>query len=66
LAGYLMQSGFVLIDIQPDLKKTGRNVFFFKNSPQIKSAINKYIVDLIAAFVVEVPTSFAPPRVKYP
>lgn len=43
MAGYLMQRGFVLIDIQPDLKKTGRNVFFFKDTPQLKSAIDEYM-----------------------
>lgn len=28
MAGYLMQRGFVLIDMRPDLKNTRRNVFF--------------------------------------
>ena len=43
MAGYLMQRGFVLIDMRPDLKKTGRNVFFFKDTPQLKSAIDIYM-----------------------
>lgn len=43
MAGYLMQKGFVLVDMQPDLKKSGRNVFFFKDSPQLKSAIDEYM-----------------------
>ena len=43
MAGYLMQRGFVLIDMQPDLKKTGRNVFFFNDTPQLKSAIDEYM-----------------------
>lgn len=43
LAGYLMQRGFVLIDMQPDLKKTRRNVFFFNDTPQLKSAIDEYM-----------------------
>lgn len=43
MAGYLMQRGFVLINMQPDLKKTGRNVFFFKDTSQLKSAINEYM-----------------------
>lgn len=43
MAGYLMQRGFVLIDMRPDLKKTGRNVFFFKDTPQLKSAIDEYM-----------------------
>ncbi|WP_313184784.1 DUF5659 domain-containing protein [Lacrimispora sp.] len=43
MSGYLMQKGFVLVDMQPDLKKSGRNVFFFKDSPQLKSAIDEYM-----------------------
>ena len=43
MAGYLMQRGFVLIDMQPDLKNTRRNVFFFYNTPQLKSAIDEYM-----------------------
>lgn len=43
MAGYLMQRGFVLIDMQPDLKKTGRNIFLFNDTPQLKSAINEYM-----------------------
>ena len=43
MAGYLMQRGFVLIDMQPDLTKTGRNVFFFNDTPQLKSAIDEYM-----------------------
>lgn len=38
-----MQRGFVLVDMQPDLKKTGRNVFFFKDTQQLKSAIDEYM-----------------------
>lgn len=43
MAGYLMQRGFVLIDMQPDLKKTGRNIFLFNDTPQLKSAIDDYM-----------------------
>ena len=43
MAGYLMQKGFVLIDMQPDLKKSGRNVFFFMDTPQLKSSIDEYM-----------------------
>lgn len=42
LAGYLMQRGFVLIDMQEDIKPTGRNVFLFKNTPQLQSAMDEY------------------------
>ena len=43
LAGYLMQKGFVLVDMQPNLKHMGRNVFFFGNTPQLKSVIDEYM-----------------------
>lgn len=43
MAGYLMQKGFVLIDMRPDLKNTRRNVFLFNDTPQLKSAIDKYM-----------------------
>lgn len=38
-----MQKGFVLLDIQPDAKRTGRNVFFFNDTQQLKSAIDEYM-----------------------
>lgn len=38
-----MQKGFVLIDMQPDLKQSGRNVFFFKDTPQLLSEIDDYM-----------------------
>ena len=34
MAGYLMQKGFVLIDMKPDLKN---------DTPQLKSAIDEYM-----------------------
>lgn len=43
MAGYLMQKGFVLIDMRPDLKNTRRNVFLFNDTPQLKSAIDEYM-----------------------
>lgn len=42
LAGHLMEKGFVLIDMQPHKTDTRRNVFFFKESNEIKDAINEY------------------------
>ena len=38
-----MQRGFVLIEMRPDLKNSGRNVFFFKDTPQLRSAIDEYM-----------------------
>lgn len=43
MTGYLMQRGFVLIDMQPDLKNTRRNVFFFNNTPKLQSAVDEYM-----------------------
>lgn len=42
LAGYLMFNGFVLGNMRPDSKGGGKNIFFFKNSPEIRGAIEKY------------------------
>lgn len=42
LAGYLMLNGFVLGNMRPDNKGGGKNVFFFKNTPEIRSAIDEY------------------------
>lgn len=43
MTGYLMQRGFVLIDMQPDLKNTRRNVFFFNNTRKLQSAVDEYM-----------------------
>lgn len=40
LAGKLMTRGFVLKDMKPDNDGSGRNVFLFKNSPELINAIN--------------------------
>jgi len=41
VAGYLMQRGFVLCGMKPDLESI-RNIFIFKNSYELISAINDY------------------------
>jgi pimeloyl-CoA synthetase len=38
-----MLRGFVLIDIKPNDNKSGRNVFFFKDSSEIKKAMQEYL-----------------------
>lgn len=38
-----MHRGFVLLDMQPDLKKSGRNVFYFNDTEQLRTAINEYL-----------------------
>lgn len=42
LAGKLMARGFVLKDMKPD-NGSGRNIFIFKNSPELIDAINEIL-----------------------
>lgn len=42
LAGYLMMRGFILINMRPNNDGSGKNVFFFKTTPELESAINEY------------------------
>lgn len=42
LCGYLIARGFVLCDMKPDSKGTGKNVFYFKNTPELVQAIYDY------------------------
>ncbi|MGG1600963.1 DUF5659 domain-containing protein [Paenibacillus naphthalenovorans] len=42
LAGYLMMRGFVLKGMGENDRYPGRNVFFFKNSPELVQAIESY------------------------
>ncbi len=42
LAAYLMDRGFVLLDMRRDVKGTGKNVFYFKNSQELTDAIFDY------------------------
>lgn len=42
-AGYLMQKGFVLMDMKPDkTSNSGKNVFFFKKTEALTNAMNEY------------------------
>ena len=43
LAGHLMKLGFVLQEIRPDRKCTGRNVFLFRDTPQLRRAVDEYL-----------------------
>lgn len=43
LARYLESKGFMIIDTRPDLKETGRDVFIFANTPQLRQAIDTYM-----------------------
>ena len=43
VAGYLMMRGFVLVGMDVKTKeKDGKNVFFFKDSADLQSAIKEY------------------------
>jgi hypothetical protein len=42
LCGWLMFMGFVLVDMRPSNAGDNRNVFFFKNSEQIRRKITEY------------------------
>lgn len=46
LAGYLMQKGFVILDMEENDDGSGRKVFFFKDSIQINNAITTYMTDI--------------------
>ena len=43
MAGWLMYQGFVLIQIRPDKKNNTKNVFFFKESEEIRNKISEYL-----------------------
>ena len=47
LAGFLMQKGFVLISIEPNSQDIRKNVFFFKQSIEIKTAISEYLANRV-------------------
>lgn len=43
LAGFLMMSGFVLLEIQKDKLGSGRNVFIFRDSTELHFRIENYL-----------------------
>lgn len=42
LAGYLMQRGFVLLDMRKNTDQSNRNVFIFNESDELRNAIDDY------------------------
>lgn len=44
LMAILVLKGFVLVDMRPDKKGNGKNVFFFKDSPKIREVVEEYTV----------------------
>lgn len=42
-AGYLMQLGFVLLSMRPNRDGSGKNVFIFRDTPDLRKAIDAYM-----------------------
>lgn len=42
LMAELVAKGFVLINMRPDEKGSGRNIFYFRNSPELRQAVESY------------------------
>lgn len=39
-----MQSGYVLMDMRPDMKSSSRkNIFVFRDTPQIRQSMSDYL-----------------------
>lgn len=44
MAGYLMLRGYVLLGMRPDINSSnGKNVFIFKDTPQIRNSMSDYL-----------------------
>ena len=43
LAKFLESEGFAIISTRPDLKNTGRKIFLFANTPQLRQKIDVYM-----------------------
>ena len=44
MAGYLMLMGYVLLYMRPDINSSsGKNVFVFKDTPQIRNSMSDYL-----------------------
>lgn len=42
LMSELVAKGFVLVNMRPDEKGSGRNVFYFRNTPELRQAVADY------------------------
>lgn len=42
MAGYLMMHGFVLMDLREHIDGSGKKVFYFINSPELKKVMEDY------------------------
>jgi hypothetical protein len=43
MCGYLQMNGFILVDMKPYNNGNGKNVFYFKETPELLSAMNEYL-----------------------
>lgn len=41
LMSKLVAQGFVLVNMRPDERGSGRNVFYFRNSPELRQAVEE-------------------------
>lgn len=41
LMATLVLKGFVLVEMRPDRKGNGKNVFFFKDTPELRNAVKE-------------------------
>ena len=42
LMSELVAKGFVLVNMRQDEKGSGRNVFYFRNCPELRQAVEEY------------------------
>ena len=42
LAGVLMQNGFVLVVMRPNTNGSGKNVFYFNDSPELEKILTQF------------------------
>jgi hypothetical protein len=45
LCGYLQLQGFILVNMKPNNNGNGKNVFYFKETPELLSAIDEYLAN---------------------
>jgi hypothetical protein len=43
MCGYLQMKGFILVDMRPNDNGSGKNVFYFKETPELLSSMQKYL-----------------------
>ncbi len=47
LAGYLMMKGFVLVGMEQGRNNSGKNVFYFNNSDELKLSMIEYKTSIL-------------------